>query len=191
MPEIATASENRVLMNTYELYSSLYEHYKDNSEELRDTMNVPIKIVKYYLDGQSEEEVPRITEDMIMQQAEFEYHIDIEDFWDSIKRFDKEHPGDWVITGEVGKWNGTYKIRNEYAQTLYGAIERCIDIRSCDLDYVVTFVAETEDTVAHFDVSVSHHDGTNSFSIYLAERTEDDDYDNDSEVKLISFKWEE
>ena len=62
-----------------------------------------------------------------------------------------------VVTGTLGLWWGHPEIKPERIESVYEAIQKCI---GRDGDYV-----KVEFNDGKLDVQVSHHDGTNCFTI--------------------------
>ena len=62
-----------------------------------------------------------------------------------------------VVTGTLGLWWGHPEIKPERIESVYEAIQKCI---GSDGDYV-----KVEFNDGKLDVQVSHHDGTNCFTI--------------------------
>lgn len=65
---------------------------------------------------------------------------------------------DFVLTGSIGRWNGTFDIKPMHYTSLTKAIKAAIG--ECDY-YDVRYI----DGV--IEISASHHDGTNSFKLRL------------------------
>lgn len=64
-----------------------------------------------------------------------------------------------MITGTLGLWDGTHDIIPETSMDITRAINRCIG-RDGELQSVVK-------KNYYFEVVVSHHDGTNTFKVYV------------------------
>ena len=63
-----------------------------------------------------------------------------------------------VIVGGVGTWRGRFEIEPTFCGNLYDAIYKCID--GCEIRRI-------ERVNNSIEVDVYHHDGSNSFTIYL------------------------
>ena len=63
-----------------------------------------------------------------------------------------------MITGSIGKWNGTFDIKPEKEDNLMAAIIRC---------YGECNDIEVNLQDGHIEVLAMHHDGTNRFEIHL------------------------
>jgi len=103
--------------------------------------------------------IERINEEkrtvVIDSTAENFEDIDYDDFMADIKRADKEYES-YIITGNLGLWDGKKEIYPEYVTSLVKAIEKCLD--KCD-DYIVYL------NNGKLEVEGLHHDGRNTFMI--------------------------
>lgn len=114
-----------------------------------------------------------------------------QDYWDCINRW---RDNDWddfksnltyagannqpcMIIGSDGLWDGRHEIIPVLCDTIFGAIEKCLNVNSMfEVDIVLTD--------GHLDVNVHHHDGTNCYEIWLlSERGK-------KEVARPIYQWE-
>lgn len=75
------------------------------------------------------------------------------DFLEELRDF-----GECVILGTLGLWQRRCEIVPERYGTIVGAIIKC----SQNYDYIKVELVD-----GHLELSVSHHDGTNNFCIFL------------------------
>lgn len=81
----------------------------------------------------------------------------IEQFFDEMDYLDKRLPYTWyAIEGQVGRWNGRYKILPTFKESLVEAIETCLKDGT---DFEV-YVQDGDLFVTSY-----HHDGKNTFTI--------------------------
>lgn len=108
------------------------------------------KVYQEWLDinGLSVEEAPAFSDWLVDEKA-----LDWNDFEDEIKDFE-----DCVCFGTIQKWNGRYNIKQTVFNTVLSAIEKCIN----EADFV-----EIKWCSGHIEIEAAHHDGTNTFQIYL------------------------
>ena len=109
--------------------------------------------------------------------------------WDDFMtnlRCDKENNVDCVVTGSVGRWNGTFDIEAKHFSTLEDAIRACI--KNCD--FIV--INEINGVI---DIEAIHHDGSHQFQIHkLNEKgydahCEDKDLDNEEYFTEFNIEW--
>jgi hypothetical protein len=86
-----------------------------------------------------------------------ETQTNIECDFDNLK-WSKIANADFVLTGSIGRWNGTFDIQPMHYTSLTKAIKAAIG--KCDY-YDVRYI----DGV--IDICASHHDGTNLFTLRL------------------------
>lgn len=74
------------------------------------------------------------------------------DFKEEIQEF-----GDCILFGTIQRWNGYAKGQAQY-NTVLSAVLKCIE----GMDFV-----EVKWVDGHLEIEARHHDGTNTFSLYL------------------------
>lgn len=77
-----------------------------------------------------------------------------------------------VVTGKIGRWNGTFEIKPKAFPSLTNAINTCV----FNMDYVI--VTEDEGVIK---VETIHHDGRNNFEIHKLNKEGLEAYCNDEE----------
>ena len=105
---------------------------------------------------------------------------EVEDFWSNLKSYCQKSK--CLVSGTLGLWYGTRKVSSPF-ETLYDACVAC----SKDAYYIDVYV---ENDVIYFDAY--HHDGVNSFEIYLLNDTDYvvvDNWDKDFD-SLIDYAIE-
>lgn len=96
-----------------------------------------------------------ITDNMIWEERYFYDELDWEDTKGTLKDFFLNHGNKWMIFGEVGRWNGTYK-----AGTLFDTFDDFFYEATKDCDYIRFY-----DENGHLYLTCSHHDGTCHYEI--------------------------
>ena len=147
------------ILNTFieeEDYKEAFEDYADYSR---------LKIEKRHGDvcaiGADGEEVKTLYE-YTAEAKEFESN----EFWEDLERAKKSSYIDYyVVTGELGLWNGNHTIVPETFDNLYDALSKCA---TDAYDIVVKY----ENNAIKFECH--HHDGTNYFEV---RNLSFDDYD--------------
>lgn len=81
---------------------------------------------------------------------------DWEDFKINLK-YDKENKNDYLVVGEIGRWDGRREIQPQRFDTLSKAIMACCG--SCD------YISIDEENGV-INITAIHHDGRNYFSIH-------------------------
>ena len=84
-----------------------------------------------------------------------------------------------VIVGSVGTWRGRFEIEPTFCNNIVDAVYKCIG--DCELRSI-------ERIGNRLDISVYHHDGSNSFSIYFLSDIGEDRYYRNGEVSLKNKK---
>jgi hypothetical protein len=80
-----------------------------------------------------------------------------------------------AIVGSVGTWRGRFEIEPTFCNNIVDAVYKCID--GCELRSI--------DRIGNrIDISVYHHDGSNSFSIYFLSDIGEDRYYRNGDVSL-------
>ena len=80
-----------------------------------------------------------------------------------------------AIVGSVGTWRGRFEIEPTFCNNIVDAVYKCID--GCELRSI-------ERIGNRIDISVYHHDGSNSFSIYFLSDIGEDRYLRNGNVSL-------
>lgn len=80
-----------------------------------------------------------------------------------------------AIVGSVGTWRGRFEIEPTFCNNIVDAVYKCID--GCELRSI-------ERIGNRIDISVYHHDGSNSFSIYFLSDIGEDRYYRNGDVSL-------
>lgn len=106
-----------------------------------------------------------------------EREFDIESFFDNLKYCNYQQP--CVVTGSVGRWNGTFEIEQARCDSLSDAIDKCW----CGCDDVI--VRKRNSVIA---VEALHHDGTNYFEIRLLSGLGEDRWDMHGRVNMNDRK---
>ena len=108
-----------------------------------------------------------------------------EDLMTNLKA-DTKNNVDCVVTGKVGRWNGTFDIEAKHFPTLEDAIIACVK----DCDYIV--INEINGMI---DIEAIHHDGHNYFTIHkLNEKgydahCEDEELNNEEYFDKFNIEW--
>lgn len=84
-----------------------------------------------------------------------------------------------AIVGSVGTWRGRFEIEPTFCNNIVDAVYKCID--GCELRSI-------ERIGNRIDISVYHHDGSNSFSIYFLSDIGEDRYYRNGDVSLKNKK---
>ena len=109
--------------------------------------------------------------------------------WDDMMiniKYDNNNNVDCVVTGSIGRWNGTFDIEAKHFSTLENAINACVN--GCD--YIV--ITEDDGTI---NVTAIHHDGTNSFEIHKLNskgydaHCEDKDLNHEKYFDKFKIEW--
>lgn len=85
---------------------------------------------------------------------------------------------DCVVTGVVGRWNGTFDIEPKHFSTLKDAIMACVE----NCDYII--ITEEDGTI---NVTSIHHDASNSFTIHKLNEKGYEAYQNYEELDNEEF----
>ena len=80
-----------------------------------------------------------------------------------------------AIVGSVGTWRGRFEIEPTFCNNIVDAVYKCMD--GCELRSI-------ERIGNRIDISVYHHDGSNSFSIYFLSDIGEDRYYRNGDVSL-------
>lgn len=129
-----------------------YEQYKEYCEEY---------------ECMSENEIPAEDSQEFICWANSEQSANWLDFDMALRDYAKKQKGDgFMITGSLGLWDGRHDIYPTFVKTLRAAVEKCAE----NGDYIKV---ELDDELNVIEVSVSHHDGTNLFTILEIENYDD------------------
>lgn len=85
-----------------------------------------------------------------------ERELECDDFFDNIKYCKIDNEYYWVVSGSIGRWNGTFVIEQTIMSTLSKAIRECWN--GCD-----DIIVKKRGSVIY--VTAIHHDGRNYFGI--------------------------
>ena len=127
----------RVIYDNY----NLYNNYPDETI---------IEILEE--DGYKKEE---ITESMIFDRRDALNDADWELEKEMLKQFFLDYPGKWIMTGNLGLWDGKYPagiVFDTFDDFFYKAIKDCAYWKFWDEN-------------GHLYLKCSHHDGTNWFEV--------------------------
>lgn len=80
-----------------------------------------------------------------------------------------------VIVGSVGTWRGRFEIEPTFCKDIEVAINKCIG--SCELGSIIR-------KGNHIEVNVYHHDGSNSFNIFVLNDLGEDKYSRNGQVSI-------
>lgn len=80
-----------------------------------------------------------------------------------------------AIVGSVGTWRGRFEIEPTFCNNIVDAMYKCMN--GCELRSI-------ERIGNRIDISVYHHDGSNSFSIYFLSDIGEDRYYRNGEVSI-------
>lgn len=80
-----------------------------------------------------------------------------------------------AIVGSVGTWRGRFEIEPTFCNNIVDAMYKCMN--GCELRSI-------ERIGNRIDISVYHHDGSNSFSIYFLSDIGEDRYYRNGDVSL-------
>lgn len=100
------------------------------------------------------------------------FSMEWEDLLDNIES-DWNNDVNCVVTGKVGRWNGTFEIEPKAFPSLRIAINTCVS----NMDYVI--VTEDEGIIK---VEAIHHDGRNNFEIHKLNSKGLEAYCNDEDL---------
>lgn len=129
------------------LYTSDYPSYEQYKEYCLECNNV------------AEDEIPAEDSQAYHCWANEERDIEWEDFRTALKEYADKQKGDgFMITGSLGLWDGRHDIYPTFVKTLRAAVEKCAE----NGDYIKV---ELDKKLHVIEVAVSHHDGTNLFTI--------------------------
>lgn len=93
--------------------------------------------------------------------GEYYSELDGEFFYDMTETLLEMHDSrrEATISGSLGLWDGVHRIRKEKVSDFMEAYRKCTDIRG---DYMVKVYKNGDHTIT---ISVTHHDGTNTFKV--------------------------
>ena len=121
-----------------------YEQFKEYCEEYENMTN---------------EEIPAEDSQEFICWANNEQQAEWEDFITTLKEYADKQKGDgFMITGSLGLWDGRHDIYPAFVKTLRAAVEKC----TSNGDYIKI---ELDKKLHVIEVAVTHHDGTNLFTI--------------------------
>lgn len=106
-----------------------------------------------------------------------EIQIEVDDFYANLKYCQYQHP--CIVTGSVGRWNGTFEIEQTRCDNLSDAIDKCWS--GCD-DIIVTKRHSV------IDVEALHHDGQRNFEVRLLSAVGEDRWDMHGRVNMNDRK---
>ena len=115
-------------------------------------------------------------------EAYFKWHSDeiqneVDDFYANLQHSDYQHP--CIVTGSIGRWNGSFEIEQTRCDNLSDAIDKCCS--GCD-DIIVT----KRHSVIY--VTALHHDGRCNFEVRLLSGLGEDRWDNHGKVNMNDRK---
>jgi hypothetical protein len=107
----------------------------------------------------TEKEIPAENSQEFTCWSNNEQQAEWEDFIAALKEYADKQKGDgFMITGSLGLWDGRRNIYPTFVKTLRAAVEKCVDRG----DYIKI---EFDKKLHVIEVAVTHHDGTNLFTI--------------------------
>ena len=80
-----------------------------------------------------------------------------------------------VIVGSVGTWRGRFEIEPYFCKDIETAIQKCVE--GCEIRSIIR-------KGNHIEVNVYHHDGSNSFNIFVLNDLGETRYRNNGEVSI-------
>ena len=106
-----------------------------------------------------------------------EIQNEVDDFYANLRHSDYQHP--CIVTGSVGRWNGTFEIEQTRCDNLSDAIDKCWS--GCD-DIIVTKRHSV------IDVKALHHDGQCNYEVRLLSAVGEDRWDKYGRVNMNDRK---
>lgn len=158
---------------------SLYNNYDINDAEMFDAYKEFCEANEIELTSISEDSV-----DFYNWQGE-QLAMEWDDFLTNL-RHDDDNNVDCVVTGSVGRWNGTFDIEAKHFSTLEDAILTCV--KSCE--YII--ICEIDGVI---DIEAMHHDATNNFKIHKLNKKgydahcEDEELNNEEYYDKFNIEW--
>lgn len=120
----------------------------------------------------------RWDKDSLEDRCEWEWEqreFDLECLLDNLKYTKAIGNRMCAIVGSVGTWRGRFEIEPTFCNNVVDAVYKCMD--GC--------VLRSIDRIGNrIDISVYHHDGSNSFSIYFLSDIGEDRYYRNGDVSL-------
>ena len=80
-----------------------------------------------------------------------------------------------AIVGSVGTWRGNFEIEPYFCKDIETAIYKCVE--GCEIRSIIR-------KGNHIEVNVYHHDGSNSFNIFVLNDLGETRYRNNGEVSI-------
>ena len=80
-----------------------------------------------------------------------------------------------VIVGSVGTWRGKFEIEPYFCKDIKTAIYKCVE--GCEISSIIR-------KGNHIEVNVYHHDGSNSFNIFVLNDLGESRYRENGEVSI-------
>ena len=80
-----------------------------------------------------------------------------------------------VIVGSVGTWRGRFEIEHYFCKDIETAIYKCVE--GCEIRSIIR-------KGNHIEVNVYHHDGSNSFNIFVLNDLWESRYHRNGEVSI-------
>lgn len=132
----------RIKVTYYDNYNYDLDLYKEAYQECNDL---------------TDEEMAEVSDNEIYEFLNDQLSMEWDDFCENLK-YSKNNDAPCVIIGTLGLWHGRKDIVTVACDDLQTAINKCIN----NMDYV-----SIKQNCGHLEVSAVHHDGTNTFEIYL------------------------
>lgn len=132
----------RIKVTYYDNYNYDLDLYKEAYQECNDL---------------TDEEMAEVSDNEIYEFLNDQLSMEWDDFCENLK-YSKNNDAPCVIIGTLGLWHGRKDIVPVACDDLQTAINKCIN----NMDYV-----SIKQNCGHLEVSAVHHDGTNTFEIYL------------------------
>lgn len=132
----------RIKVTYYNNYDYDLDFYKEAYQECYDL---------------TDEEMAEVTYNEFYEFLNDQLSMEWDDFCENLK-YSKNNDVPCVIIGTLGLWHGRKDIVPVACDDLQTAINKCIN----NMDYV-----SIKQNCGHLEVSAVHHDGTNTFEIYL------------------------
>lgn len=105
-----------------------------------------------------------ISDDDALEEVYAMLRSDWDDFWVELKHASNRYSGHWLMTADLGLWNGRREGGMVF-QDVYSAVMQCV----ANMDYCTIH----EDDYGNVRITGIHHDGTNYYYIYrLSDRGE-------------------
>ena len=82
-----------------------------------------------------------------------------------------------AIVGSVGTWRGRFEIEPCFCKDIVTAIQKCVE--GCEIRSIIR-------KGNHIEVNVYHHDGSNSFNIFVLNDLGESRYRENGEVSIYN-----